>query len=141
MHLFQRIFRTASRRDPLGPMGERAAARLLQRKRFRLLGRNLRVPMGEADLLMIAPDRTSIVLVEVKARRVAPGEAAPTHPPELSITQAKRHTLTAILRHLAIANHWHNRPLRVDVVAVEFPATPRTDPTFRHHEGIIHVTL
>lgn len=142
-----------SARDPLGPEGERVAARLLRGKGFRVIGANLRVPMGEADLLCVDPDGETVVLVEVKSRRVGgddgagvgtgEGTAAPggsvAPPPEASITAHKRDKLAAILRHLARANGWTRRPLRIDVVAIEFP--PAGEPTVRHHPGALRVEL
>ncbi|MCW5756242.1 MAG: YraN family protein [Phycisphaeraceae bacterium] len=102
-------------RDSLGPKGERAAARYLRRRGYRLLGRNLVTRFGEADLLFQAADGC-IVLVEVKARRARTG--AP--PPESSVTLAKRQKLARILEHLVRQNGWTQRPRRIDVVAVEF---------------------
>lgn len=128
-----------SARDPLGPAGERAAAKFLRRAGYRILGRNLRVPMGEADLLCLAPDRRTIVLVEVKTRRVNSSADHPASPPpEASVHAAKRRKLTAILNHLAAANNWRSRPLRIDVVAVEWP--DRGPPVLRHHTGVFAVT-
>lgn len=103
------------RRDKLGPKGERAAARHLRRRGFRVLGRNLETRYGEADLLCEAPDGC-VVVVEVKARRFRVN--AP--PPEASVTLAKRQRLARILEHLVRANGWEGRPRRIDVVAVEF---------------------
>src|SRR4051812_22975942 len=88
-------------RDPLGDAGERAAARHLTRAGYRVIGRNLRVPMGGADILALAPDGETVVVVEVKARRVAAVDAAPgafvARPPEGSIPAHKREKLVAIL--------------------------------------------
>ncbi len=130
-------------RDPLGPEGERVAAAHLRRQGYRVIGSNLRVPMGEADVLAVAPDGRTVVLVEVKSRRVDPegdrlrrerGEfVAP--PPEASITARKREKLGLILRHLARANGWTARPLRIDAVAVEWP--PVGEPVVRHHENAV----
>ncbi len=49
----------------IGRRGERAAARALRRRGYRLLGRNLRTPLGEIDLLM--QEGGQLVLVEVKS--------------------------------------------------------------------------
>ncbi|HMN42407.1 MAG TPA: YraN family protein [Phycisphaerales bacterium] len=135
--------RATDGRDPLGPEGERVAARHLRGLGYRVIGSNLRVPMGEADVLAIGPDGETVVLVEVKSRRVDPegdrrrrarGEfVAP--PPEASITARKREKLALILRHLARANGWTARPLRIDAVAVEWP--PGGEPVVRHHENAV----
>ena len=103
-----------------------------------MIGSNLRVPMGEADVLALAPDGETVVLVEVKTRRVEmePG-AYVSPPPEASITAHKREKLVAILRHLARANGWMRRPMRIDAIAVEWPR--EGEPTLRHHEGAVSV--
>lgn len=106
-----------------------------------MIGANLRVPMGEADLLCIAPDGETVVLVEVKSRRVAPTPAVPggfvPPPPEASVTAHKRDKLVGILRHLARANGWTVRPLRIDVVALEFPTAG--EPEIRHHPAALAI--
>ncbi|MFV1960108.1 MAG: YraN family protein [Planctomycetota bacterium] len=57
----------------LGRRGEQVAARALRRAGYRILGRNLRTPHGEVDLL--AREGGALVVVEVKTRRLpAPGE-------------------------------------------------------------------
>jgi putative endonuclease len=137
--------RATDERDPLGPEGERLAARHLKGKGYTIIGSNLRVPMGEADVLAIGPDGQTVVLVEVKSRRVDPegdkerrerGEfVAP--PPEASITARKREKLALILRHLARANGWTSRPLRIDAVAVEWPEDG--EPVVRHHENAVRL--
>lgn len=122
----------ASARDPLGPAGERIAARLLRRTGYRVLKRNVRVQGGEADLVCLAPDRRTIVIVEVKARRRGASGArlSETVPPEASVHAHKRANLARIARVLARINGWGDRPLRIDVVAVEWPVSGR--PVARH---------
>lgn len=115
----------------LGRAGERAAARLLKRAGYRIIGRNVRVRVGEADLVCIAPDRRTVVVVEVKTRRAT----AHGPPPEANIHAHKRAKLLAVTRYLAKANGWHDRPVRIDVVAVEWPLKGR--PTLRHHLGAV----
>lgn len=120
-------------RDPLGHKGEKAAARHLKTHGYTVLGRNLITPIGEADMLALAPDRQTIVFVEVKTRRTKPGDAA--LPPEASITAHKRDKLLAVSRHLIQANAWTNRPVRIDVIAVEWPDAGK--PVIRHHESAV----
>jgi len=122
------------RRDPLGAAGERVAARALRRAGFRVLARNIHVKFGELDLLCLAPDRTTIVTVEVKSRRVHPRASRPAPPPEASAHAEKRRKVRRILRHLARCNGWEDRPLRLDVVAVECP--PSGPPVTRHPAGV-----
>lgn len=127
---------SAARR--LGRAGERLAARTLRRAGYRILGRNLHVPMGEADLLCVAPDRRTIVLVEVKTRLASAGggSAFVAPPPEAAVHAEKRDKLRRILRHLVAANRWHDRPCRIDVVAIDWPADGGR-PEVRHHADAV----
>jgi len=129
---------------PLGARGESLAIRTLKRKGYKLLGRNLRVPGGEwggeADAFFLAPDRTTLVLVEVKTRIIRAGHSTPFAPGEAAVDADKLKRLRAILRHLQRANHWTTRPSRIDVVAIDWPeaapGSPQPKPIVRHHEGI-----
>lgn len=111
----------------LGASGERVAARYLRKRGYRVLARNLRVPAGEADLICAAPDRRTIVLVEVKTRRPTPGRG---RRPEMQVGPAKQHRLRAIIRSVASTNGWSDRPLRIDIIAIDWPA--QGSPTVRH---------
>lgn len=121
-------------RDPLGPAGELAAERHLRSKGFSIIARNARVPMGEADLVCRAPDGT-IVIVEVKSRRVVEDAASP--PAELNVTARKRRKLRAIMRHLTRANRWHRTPRRIDIIAVDFANDEPVE--LRHHPGAVSI--
>lgn len=122
-------------RDPLGPAGERAAEKFLKARGYKVLARNARVPMGEADLLCEAPDRTTIVLVEVKSRRLDTDRLDP--PAEAAVTKDKRRKLVKILHHLRRANRWRSRPLRIDVIGVDFRNNEPVE--VRHHPGAVGI--
>ncbi|MBY0311089.1 MAG: YraN family protein [Phycisphaerales bacterium] len=136
--LLDRDGRFGGDRDPLGLEGERLAAKFLRSAGYRVIGHNLLLPMGELDLLAVAPDERTIVAVEVKSRRV--GGAMPggvSQPaPEAAITAAKRKKLIAVTRHLTYANNWDARHVRIDVIAVEI-AWGGGEPTIRHWPGVI----
>lgn len=120
----------------LGRLGEQAAERHLRALGFAVLGRNLRVPMGEADLLCRDPDRETVVIVEVKTRlrRAGAPELSLTVAPEASVTARKRRKLRQIARHLKRANRWDR--VRIDVVGVEFDDGGGR-PVVRHHAGVV----
>jgi len=122
-------------RDPLGPAGERAAERFLKARGYRILARNARVPMGEADLLCENPDRTAIILVEVKSRRLDADRPDP--PAEAAVTKDKRRKLVKILMHLARANRWRSQALRIDIIGVDFRAGKPVE--IRHHIGAVGI--
>lgn len=118
----------------LGRRGERHAAKLLKRAGYRVLGRNVRVRVGEADLVCLDPDGSTVVIVEVKTRwpQGAGSEQGASIAPEASVHVAKRRKLLAVARSLVRSNGWEGRPVRIDVVAVEWLGEGR-EPVVRHH--------
>lgn len=81
--------------------------------------------------MVLAPDRRTIVIVEVKTRAL--GGDHP--PPEGSITARKRGTLVAVARAVAERGKWLDRPLRIDVIAIDWPAVG--EPEVRHHMNAV----
>ena len=126
-----------ARREPLslGERGELAAAAHLKGKGFRVLARNVRLASGEIDLLAESPDRSSVVVVEVKARAVQAGEQARL--PERQITRAKAGTLAGLAADVSRRRGVSGRPVRIDVVAVEFVEGERSPREIRHYENAI----
>jgi len=118
--------------DPVGRRGERVAARAMRKAGCRVLRRNFRVGIGEADLVCLANDRRTLVIVEVKARRRA-GDAGPA--PEAAVTAQKRAKLVRVAHAAAARLKMTGAPLRIDVVAVEFPSRGR--PVVRHYEHAV----
>lgn len=110
----------------LGQRGERAAARFLKARGYRILARNVRNRFGEVDLLAEADDGKTIVVVEVKA-----GQKQARHRPEVHVNADKQRRLTALAAQLARRYKLTRRPWRFDIVAVEF--APKTKPVIRHH--------
>lgn len=131
--------RGASSRDPLGPWGERLAARFLKQNGYRVRAMNLRFKHGEIDIVAIAPDQRTIVVVEVKARRVSESSHQP--PPEAAITAHKSRQLLMLTHKLLSANKWTERPARIDVIAIDWPldleARPKLRPVIRHHQAAV----
>jgi putative endonuclease len=94
-----------------GSQGERAAAKFLERRGYRILASNYRTRLGEIDL--IAEDRGTLVFIEVKARTTdrfgAPAEA---------ITSAKQARITRLAQQFLAARHLGDRPCRFDAVLI-----------------------
>ena len=111
----------------LGRRGERLAARHLKRQGYRILGRNLRSRLGEIDLAALAPDGRTLVIVEVKAGR----GRGPR--PEVHVNGRKQRKLVALAVDLVRRHGLTDRPVRFDIVAVDWPHGQ--PPTVRHHIG------
>src|SRR5437667_9750076 len=105
-------------RSVLGEEGERAAARFLEARGYRILERNYRTRRGEIDL--IAEDGRMLVFVEVKVRlddRFG-GPAA-------AITRAKQARIARLAQQYLVWRRVGDRPCRFDVVLIS-GAGPRT---------------
>ena len=103
------------RRQEVGRLGERLAAKFLRRRGYHIIETNFRCRGGEIDI--IARQRDCLVFIEVRTR-----SSLSFGSPEESITQAKRSrliftALTYISSHSKLPEQW-----RIDVVAVEVDA-------------------
>ncbi|HEY5983224.1 MAG TPA: YraN family protein [Anaerolineales bacterium] len=99
-----------NRNQQVGRWGEDAAAEYLISKGYEIMGRNLRTPYGEIDIL--ARREALSVFVEVKART-----SRSLGPPEIAVGPRKQSHMIACAQHFAQQNgidHW-----RIDVIAVE----------------------
>src|SRR5437867_11804232 len=105
-------------RSALGEDGERAAARFLEARGYRILERNSRTRRGEIDL--IAEDGQMLVFVEVKVRlddRFG-GPAA-------AITRAKQARIARLAQQYLQYRRVGDRTCRFDVVLI-WGADPKT---------------
>ncbi len=109
---------------PLGPRGEDAAARHLQRLGYQILARGDLSKPGELDL--VARDGATIVFVEVKTRR----SQAAGHPAE-AVDTAKQRRLTRLAVTFLKRHGLLESAARFDVVAVTWPEGQRR-PTIEH---------
>lgn len=99
----------------IGDAAEEAALRYLQQANLRLLERNYRTPGrggGEIDLIMRAPDGTT-VFVEVRQRRSASHGGAAA-----SVNSAKQRRIVFAARHYLMRLR-EPPPCRFDVVLLE----------------------
>jgi len=99
------------RRLAVGAWGEEEAAHFITQRGWVVLGRNVRTPYGEIDL--VARQGDEIVFIEVKTRTTSS-----LGPPEIAVTVRKRrHMLDSasyfMQEHPEYDGHW-----RVDVAAV-----------------------
>jgi putative endonuclease len=108
-----------------GTRSERAAARFLKGKGYRILARNFSCRHGELDL--IALDGDCVVFIEI--RSTAEDDAAR---PAASVDDAKQRRLTNLALHFLQQHRLLGRPARFDVLAVSWPAGHR-EPVIVHY--------
>lgn len=102
----------------LGRTGEAAAARFLERRGLVILARNVRSRLGEIDL--VARDGSTLVFVEVKARRGGAGD-----PPQAAVGARKRARLSRLALGYLAAHRLGERSCRFDVIGVSLDETGR----------------
>lgn len=129
--------------------GEREASRFLRKLGCRTLARNLQTPGGEADLVCLERRTGTVVLVEVKSR-VSPraGDGAGDGDggddprgraisPAEAINADKRRRLVRTAQSLKTLPRFRNRPIRIDVVTVEYAHAADRSPTIRHYVNAV----
>lgn len=118
---------------PIGMQGEYAAENYLRSQGYRLLARNLHLPQGEIDRLMLAPDGRTLVIVEVKTRSLQENAGTDNPRPEVHVNSAKERKLTTLAMQLLRQKKYADHPVRFDVVGVDVPKQGK--PIIRHHPG------
>lgn len=111
----------------LGSRGEREAARFLRQRGYKILHRNLRLGDDEADLVALAPDDSTLVVIEVKTRRDG------LIRPEEHVNRTKQHRLARLAARLMKQQRYRAAPLRFDVIAIVWPDDG--EPQIRHFEN------
>lgn len=107
----------ADRRLARGREGEDAAARVFERRGFRVLARNWRCPLGELDLVLEKDGL--LVFCEVKTRSGASFGGGYE-----SVTWAKRRKLRHLAEAFLAAHAPEHRQIRFDVASVWLGAGP-----------------
>lgn len=100
------------RRRLLGDEGEEQAEAYLRRQGFRILGRNVRSPLGELDL--VADHEGILVFVEVKRRRSGAYGGAIE-----AVDARKRAKLIQLAAQYLAQHRLHDRACRFDVVLIQ----------------------
>jgi len=121
-----------NRRKKLGEWGEQVAASYLIQQGYAILGKNIRTPYGEIDLLARQVD--SLVFVEVKTR-----SSATLGYPEISITPQKfSHMVSAaqayLVEHPELTLGW-----RIDVISIRRQSKGEA-PEIVHFENVNDVS-
>ncbi len=115
--------------------GERAAEKHLRKQGIKVLARNMRLPVGEIDLLCHDRAADTIVIVEVKARSYAPDSKRDIDP-AANITHHKQRKLVQLAKSIKKMSEFASRPIRIDVVSVRFIEGQR-GADIRHYPGCV----
>lgn len=113
-----------------GRQGERLAEKHLKAQGYKTVARSLRSRLGEIDLLMLAPDKRTLVFVEVKAARADRRSGVP---PELRVGAQKQRKIAALAAKLIAKHRLTGRPIRFDVIGVDLHEGRGAD--VRHYAG------
>lgn len=97
-------------RKQLGASGEDLAEEYLVDKGYKILQRNLRLKVGEIDILV--QNGKTIVIVEVKTKKFIRQGL-----PEEQVDYFKQKKLCLLAR--AICQQYPNQPIRIDVIAID----------------------
>ena len=117
-----------SARDELGRRGDDEAARHLQSLGYRILGRRERVLRGDIDI--VALDGRTVVFVEVRSR----SDTSHGHPAE-TVGPTKQRRIAELAAAYIRRHRLQDQSVRIDVVAVTFPAEPRVRPVVEHYQN------
>jgi putative endonuclease len=107
------------KRIDTGRLGEKLAADLLKKRKYKILETNYRCPRGEIDI--IARHKKSLVFVEVRSKT-----SLEFGTPEESITAVKRERIRTAARHYLQSRDDLPEQWRIDVVAVELTPEGKT---------------
>lgn len=112
---------------PLGERGEARAARFLKRAGYTIIDRNVEVGRDEADIIAIAPDDRTLVIVEVKTR------SSDQPPPEARLDRKKQYHLARLASRLLKSREYADRSIRFDAISIVWPEGGK--PSIRHFEA------
>lgn len=117
-----------SSRDELGRRGEDEAARHLKSLGYRIVGRRERILRGDIDI--VALDGRTVVFVEVRSR----SDTAHGHPAE-TVGAVKQRRIAELAAAYIRRHRLEDQSVRIDVVAVTFPAGQSGRPVVEHYQN------
>ncbi len=118
---------TAPSTRDLGSVGEELATKFLQKKGYKILGKNFHSKLGEIDIIALDPSTDStgspqagsgqgtLVFVEVKARWTKE-----YGPPEEAVTPRKIRSIIKTGQYYKLLHPKLPEALRIDVVTIDF---------------------
>jgi len=122
------------KKSNLGRLGEKAAAKYLKKKGYKIIAFNFQNVKGRrvGEIDIIAQEKNQIVFVEVKTREL---EGYEETLPEESITRSKLYKLQKIAQVYINENNLWDHPYRFDAVSVWISQNRKT-AKIKHLESI-----
>ena len=120
-------------RRRLGDLGERAAARYLFVRGYRILERNWFFYQKEADI--IARRGRTLVICEVKTRTMVPDSDSPYGMPRDAVTPKKQQNLITLAKAYAKRIGW-GHDIRIDIIEVYTEYSPKKGIRIRRIEHL-----
>lgn len=108
----------------------------MKRQGCALIAKNLRLPMGEIDLLCRDRKTGALVIVEVKARAFPPNTQT-RRDPAANITAKKQAKLRTLAKAIKRDPVYATSPIRIDVVSVVFETGRRKPVEIRHYRSAV----
>ena len=116
---------SATEKRARGDLGERAAVRYLRFRLYRILDRNYRA--GGAEIDIVAKRGKTLVFIEVKTRRLTPGDATRLTRPAAAVTPEKQEHIVRAAKIWLSQHPANDRPVRFDVIEVYLDPDDRRD--------------
>lgn len=109
-----KILEILTERREIGNIGERAAAKFLKKRGYKILARNYVAVDKEIDL--IAENKTTTAFIEVKTRTI--GKSHPSEPrPASAVTPDKQRKIISAAKYF-LGTHKADKRIRFDIVEV-----------------------
>lgn len=103
----------------IGRIGEKEAAKLLKKKGFKILERNIHISHNEIDIIALKKKENILAFVEVKTRTVNEDMYSSYGTPAGAVTKKKQQrTIEAARGYISTFIHKNDLQLRFDVVEV-----------------------
>ena len=109
------ILKVFTRARKIANVGERAAAKHLRRKKYKILEKNYVAKNNEVDI--IAQNRDFLVFIEVKTRSYGEGGTAFESRPAAAVTPKKQDAMIKVAK-CYIAYNRPNKRIRFDIIEV-----------------------
>ena len=125
----------------IGDLGEKLSVKLLRKKHYKVLKRNLHVSHNELDIVAFHRKTKMIVFVEVKTRSVGKDLYSPFGTPGAAVNRSKQKRTVDAAKDYLRSNFgkWSKLQPRIDVIEVYLSKADRSLLNINHIENAFGV--